>query len=1113
MRPFDPRVLPHLAPAKASLVVLTVASIVGAASTIAIAFTLGTLVVKLLSDPSGDTWHQPLWALIAATGIRAASNALTDWGAVRAAGQVSVHLRTLLMAHTLTKTPAPEVGPVGLLATRGVSATEPYFTRYLPTLVLASVLPLMTLVAIATQDIWSAVIVICTLPLLPLFAILIGLATKEKADRQWRALGLLAGHFLDVVKGLPTLVAYRRAGAQSKRIREVTNAYRSLTLDTLKVAFISSAALELIATISVALVAVTVGLRLAHGSMDFTTALIVLLLAPEAYWPWRRVGAEFHAAAEGAATFDQIQTLLDTTGSDHVATTDHGPASLSTTVAPIVLKDLSLGYDDLAVIRELSAVIPPVGLTAITGPSGCGKSTLLTALTGELKPASGTITWAGSKIGGESWHQSVAYVGQRPWIVSGSIADNVRIGRPEASDTEVDQALQLARLPLPQEAQVGEDGRLLSAGQRARLALARVAVSDRPWLILDEPTAHLDDETEQALLGTLLDLAKQRAVVSVAHRPAIVNAAAQVIELPMREQPGGKLRSASASASGLHRSSPTNSFDSAPSRRPRGLAALGDFLSTMAASFGVALTATAGWLIARAAEQPPILYLMVAIVAVRLFGLGRPAWRYAERIVTHDAALRLLAERRAQVFDVLVPLTPARLGRRRGDLLASVVDDVDALVDQQLRVRQPVMAWLGTTMLAALVAALIWWPAAGWIAATSLMGGGLAWLFARTSARSHEVQSVRLRADLSALVVETLSHARNIVLWQRQPATLNELDRIGRQSAAAAQRTATGLIMGRTIALMAGPLGAAGIALTGHKALAEQSFSGPMMALLVMIPIAMVDVISPLADAGSLSVRTAAARNRIDALEAMEPAVSDPPTSAKLDGPASVALDSVSTGWSDEPTITGVSLDLPPGRRVGVVGPSGCGKSTLAALLLRFLPAHQGHYWLGDHDVAELNGDELRKHVGLVDDDPHVFTSNVAENIRLARPEATDEDIIVALHKAHLDSWLAQLPLGLGTRIGDGARQVSGGERARIGLARALLADLPVLVLDEPTAHLDTATATAVARDLLEASRQRSLVWITHTTIGLDQMDTVLTLGAAPDASEQAPAPCLVKPR
>ncbi len=853
------------------------------------------------------------------------------------------------------------------------------------------------------------------------------------------------------------------------------------------------------------------GLRLAHGSMDFTTALIVLLLAPEAYWPWRRVGAEFHAAAEGAATFDQIHTLLDTTRPDQASAQDDNRVT-PTLAAPMQITDLTLAYDDLQIIGELSAVIPPVGLTAITGPSGCGKSTLLAALTGELQPASGTISWGDAEIGGESWRQQVAYLGQRPWIITGTIAENVRIGKPDASDVEVDRALELTQLTLPQDTQVGEDGRLLSAGQRARLALARVAISDRPWLILDEPTAHLDQETEQALLHTLLDLAKQRGVVTVAHRPAIVNAAATLIELPMREQPT-RLAIRPTPPSAKRPNSPPAGSDTAVTKNSRGLSVLGDFLATMAATFGVALTATAGWLIARAAEQPPILYLMVAIVAVRMFGLGRPAWRYAERIVTHDSALRLLAERRAHVFDMLVPLTPARLGKRRGDLLASVVDDVDALVDQQLRVRTPVMAWLGTTILASLVAALIWWPAAIWIAATSLVSGGLAWLISRATSQSHEVQSIRLRANLSALVVESLSQARNIVLWQRQPATLDELDRIGRASATAAQQTAVGLIAGRTIALMAGPLGAAGIAVTGHNALAQQSFSGPMMALLLMIPIAMVDVISPLADAGSLSVRTAAARERIDALAVIKPAVRQPATTVELQGSPRIRLDSVATGWGDELTISGVSLDLPPGRHVGVVGPSGCGKSTLAALLLRFLPAREGHYWLGSQDVAELSGDELRKHVGLVDDDPHVFASNVAENIRLARPEATDEDIITALHKAHLDSWLAQLPSGLNTRIGEGARQVSGGERARIGLARALLADLPVLVLDEPTAHLDTATANAVAQDLIEASQHSSLVWITHTTIGLDQMDAVLTFDGASGANQQPSAATLVTPR
>jgi len=1120
VKPLDPRVLPYLQPARFSLGLVLASSVLGALATIAQAVALGTLVVELLADPSGRLWLPPLVWLLIATLARGISSAMTDLAASRAAGQVSVNLRRLLVGQALAAIPAHEtpdsahsgsLGARSLLATRGVAATEPYFTKYLPTLVLAVVLPPLTLVTIGFLDLLSALIVVCTLPLIPVFAILIGLATKERSDRQWRALSQLAGYFLDVVRGLPTLIAYRRAKSQSERIQHITDSYRRSTLETLRIAFISSAALELIATISVALVAVTVGLRLAHGNLEFSTALIVLLLAPEAYWPLRRVGAEFHAAAEGTSTLTQIHDLIE---GQPVAVAGEGTMQLVAT-GPLVLTDVSVGYGPKLILDQITATIPDRGLTTITGPSGCGKSTLLAALTGDLPLRGGTMTINGSDLATSDWAQQVAHVGQRPWLQTGSVEENVRIGNPTATSAEVLNALSRVELNLPLDTPVGENGRLLSAGQRARLALARVVVSTRPWVILDEPTAHLDQATEQALLTTLLELARERAVITVAHRPALVDAADLVLALPQLQTiedppPGPAVLSAALTERPVRKPAPPTP---AIRKRRTGLDALGIMLSVMAASFGVALTATAGWLIARAAEQPPILYLMVAIVSVRLFGLGRPAWRYAERLVTHDDALHRLAEYRASVYDVLIPLTPARLGRHRGDLLTSIVDDVDSLVDQRLRVRQPVITWLGTTLLAAGTAALIWAPATLWILAVSIFGGLVIWSVARWSASSHEPAAVAARAQLSTTIVETMTHARSLALWQHDKAALAALDQVGRRGATATERASVGAALGRGMALLLGAVGTLGIVTTGASALANQELSGPMMALLLLIPIALVDVLAPLADAGGLSIRTAAARERVDALSRIQPATTEPTHPEMVRAPVAIELNGVSTGWTNEPVIRDISVQLPLGKHLGVVGPSGCGKSTLAALLLRFLPALQGDYRLGQVDVARLTGDEVRRHVGLVDDDPHVFASNLAENIRLARPEATDAEISTALQAAHLGPWVRDLPAGLETRVGEGGLQVSGGERARIGLARAILAELPVLVLDEPTAHLDAATAQDVTTDLLRASKGRTLVWITHTSVGLDQMDQVLELADNSGVSAESPEPLLVRPR
>lgn len=429
MKPLDPRVLPHLLPARGPLAVVVGGNVVAGVLVVAQAFAAAALVTRVLDDPGGSSWHAPAVAFALVSLARALVSWTVDGAAAHAASRVGQHLRRLVLRSVLD-TPATaaderRTGELAALATRGVSAVEPYLTRYLPTLVLAAVLPVLTIGAIATQDIWSALIVVATLPLVPIFAILIGLNTRDQADRQWRALGALAGHFLDVVRGLPTLVGYRRANAQIPRINAVTQRYRKANADTLKLAFASSAALELIATISVALVAVAVGLRLAGGGLELQVALTVLLLAPEAYWPLRRVGAEFHSAAEGTATFEQIDALLTAP-----ADTTRAAVAPATHPLPVRLDAITVRWPGRRepTLRDLSATIPAGGITAIVGPSGSGKSTLLQALLGELPLEAGTIDRGG--VDDAAWRRSVAYLPQRPWLLADTIAANLRIAAP-----------------------------------------------------------------------------------------------------------------------------------------------------------------------------------------------------------------------------------------------------------------------------------------------------------------------------------------------------------------------------------------------------------------------------------------------------------------------------------------------------------------------------------------------------------------------------------------------------------------------------------------------------------------------------------------------------------
>lgn len=1083
MRPLDPRVLPHLRPARLPLAVVGAGQVLGALLVVVQAFALAALVVRLVG---GTSWATPAVVLAAALAGRALCTVAVDVASASAAARVGEHLRGVVLRRALDL-PATELarhrtGELGLLATRGVAAVEPYLTRYLPALVLAAVLPPLVLVAIVSQDRWAALVVVLTLPLVPVFAALIGLATQDRVDRQWRLFAQLSGHFVDVVRGLPTLVTHRRARAQRERIAEMTDRYRRAHQDVLKLAFASSAVLELVATLSVALVAVLVGLRLAAGGLPLETALVVLLLAPEAYWPLRRVGAEFHAAAEGTATFEALHELLD-----GAPAPDRG---LAVPRGEVVLDDVAVTWPgrDRPAVAGVSTVLPATGLVAVTGPSGCGKSTLLAALAGEVPIAAGAVRVAGADLGDldpAAWRAAVAVLPQRPWLRDGTVADNVRLGRPDATDAEVRDALAVVGLPFPLDHALGEDGAALSAGQRARLAMARVVVSDRPVVLLDEPTAHLDAVTERVLLGVVRRLAATRLVVAVAHRPALVEAADVVLALP-----GVSTRPSQGSVRLDHRPPPAVEPRSEPAPMGLGRPWLPRLLAVLAASSGVALTATAGWLIVKAAEHPPVLTLMVAIVGVRTFGLARPVFRYAERLRTHDVALRLLAERRARVYADLVPLVPGRLGRRRGDLLASVVDDVDGVVDEEVRVRLPWWTWLGTTVLTSAVVAWML-PAAG----LALLVGGLlagvgAWALARWGATRHAAARVAARAALSRRVVETLNDARPLVQWQADARALAEVAAVGAELGRATRAAARWVAPAR-----AWPLLVAGAGVLVAAALAGGAVSGPVAALLVLVPLALADVTTPMADAGVVRQETRAAAARLASLCTLEPAVTDPERPAPVPGDA-VSVTDVTATWDGAPALPPTSLRAEPGRAVGVVGPSGSGKSTLAAVLVRHLGPSSGAHEVGGADVGTLAADDVRSRVGLLDDDPYLFASTLAENVRLARPGATDADVEGALRAAHLGPWLDALPDGLATRVGDGGSSVSGGERARIGLARLLLGGQSVLVLDEPTAHLDADTARDVTDDLL-ALRDggHGLVWITHREADLESLDDVIAVG------------------
>ena len=524
MRPFDPRLVRLLPASRRPVAALGALGVAQGAATVATAFAISALVVAVVD---GTPLAGPALAMAGLFTARALLAAAIEATAGRAGTTVSTGLREKLLATWLTR-PAedrPEAARAHTLATEGATSIEPYVARFLPALVQGAVLPVLAIATMAVVDWPSAVVVVLTVPLLPLFAALIGRTTADATATRWRALATLSGHFLDVVRGLPTLVAWGRAEAQAETIGAVSQRHRRATVQTLRLAFLSSAALELLATISVALVAVTVGLRLAGGSMPLGVAMTVILLAPEAYWPIRRVGAEFHTAADGAAALAESLGELQRPAGRVDAPAGRGPAARATHLAyrhPGAAHDTLAGLD-LAVGR---------GLTVVSGPSGCGKSTLLELLAGLRTPTAGELSAPAAHL-----------VTQTPFLAAGTVRDNLLLGAlPGQGDQQLWEALRavgldglVAGLPHGLAARIGDDGFGLSAGQRARLALARALLSPARLVLLDEPTAHLDTGASALVHEAIRELADTRAVVAVTHRPELLAQADQHVTL--RPQP------------------------------------------------------------------------------------------------------------------------------------------------------------------------------------------------------------------------------------------------------------------------------------------------------------------------------------------------------------------------------------------------------------------------------------------------------------------------------------------------------------------------------------------------------------------------------------------------
>ncbi|WBU38703.1 thiol reductant ABC exporter subunit CydC [Homoserinibacter sp. YIM 151385] len=1094
-----------------------VVSLLRAVAIVAFADALARLVVGAVEgrlDENALAWAAG--ALVA----RALGEWLVRVVAARGALELAGELRLGVVRAAIAR--GDDAAATALLAGRRVDEVRELFSGVLPALTATAVVPLVVGLRILSLDLVSAVVVALTLPLVPIFMILVGRHTQDRVDRASGALDRLAEHLVELARGLPVLVGLGRLEDQIRALDGVGRAHRRATMGALRTAFLSALVLELIATISVAVVAVFIGVRLVAGELPLEVGLLVLILAPECYTPLREVGAAFHASRAGQGALRDAEAAIARPRAAGVVRRGR-PSGLR-------VRDLVVRYEGRArpalALERLDA--RQGELLAIAAPSGGGKSTLLAAILDRL-PASAEAR------GRVERPERLAWAPQSPTFSRDRVDAELRLhGGPgeELADAELEAVLRsaaLGRLALD------ADPALLSPGERRRLAIARVLLRVRrgaALVVLDEPTAHLDDEAAEAVIDELWLLRGTATVVVATHDPRLLALADRVVRLPEPARADG-LADAAADATQPDAAAPRTAAAIEPTApevarpasiatetaaRPLGLRdilrpvrwrlALGMLLAAGSSAAAAALTALSGWLIVTAAEQPPILTLMVAIVGVRFFGIARSALRYAERLAVHDAVLRLAERLRLRLWRVLAAAGPAhRRLLRGGTVVGSLVVAPDEVRDLAPRVLVPPAAALmtvagGIAAIAILAPAALLAPAI--VLAATLLAAPAAALLADRRAAAGELAASRRSAGE---VVELLAAAAELGAHDVLDAPLAELAARDARRTALARRAALARGLAAGIATAGALLASLVLAAALPPLVAAGALAPAGMAALVLLPLGLVEPILLAADA----VRSRPAlREAVSRLLRPAPAA-DVSASGLPDraGDAALALEEVDARWPGaRPVLEELSLRLEPGEGLLVQGPSGSGKSTLLAVLLGHLAPERGRIAVAGRAPAEAARD---RRVAWTPQESLVFAASLRANLRLARPsgaEPSDAELEAALEAVGLAPLLAAMPEGLDTPVGRGGAALSGGERQRLAVARALLSRAEVLLLDEPTAHLDEPTAEALRRDLPAAVGGRTLVVVSHLAADAALADHVVELGRDPqglDGDSTAP--------